>query len=248
MQIFSIQLPESEHIWQLLLDAPLTGYAYHFFEQTAKIAKKQLRKYLWRRNTYFYIAGPRDIWKPGLKRSTSPWLVNRTYSTFPRSFQPTRTRLFNGVFWDIPPDAPRSRFARYNGPTFQSLASSNPQRPELSGLAVVSEMTASVFALWRGLKAVYVPHPVYADRKQTLKEINWIKSKGGPEKMDGYLLKGPWKQGHYGTKLTLGNNLVLLGSGVARTVKTKPGLLGQFGLAAGGLLATYYDQKNFTEF
>lgn len=53
------------------------------------------------------------------------------------------------------------------------------------GIGLASEMTAPSFALWHGLKAVQVPHPIYSDGKWTPKELNRIVNKGSPEKMNG---------------------------------------------------------------
>jgi hypothetical protein len=46
-------------------------------------------------------------------------------------------------------------------------------------------MTAPSFALWHGLKAVHVPHPIYSDGKWTPKELNRIVNKGSPERLNG---------------------------------------------------------------
>ncbi|KAL2862634.1 TMEM14 family protein [Aspergillus lucknowensis] len=61
----------------------------------------------------------------------------------------------------------------------------------------------------------------------------------------GYLIK---ENKDYGTELALGNSLVLLGSGVARSVKTKGRARVPLALAATGLLASYYYQKKVREF
>lgn len=52
----------------------------------------------------------------------------------------------------------------------------------------------------------------------------------------------------YGAELALGNSLLLLGSGVARSIKTKAKAPVPLGLAAAGLLASFYYQKKVREF
>ncbi|BCS21846.1 TMEM14 family protein [Aspergillus puulaauensis] len=61
----------------------------------------------------------------------------------------------------------------------------------------------------------------------------------------GYLLK---QNKDYGAELALGNSLLLLGSGVARSIKTKAKAPVPLGLAAAGLLASFYYQKKVREF
>ncbi|KAL3472548.1 transmembrane proteins 14C-domain-containing protein [Aspergillus californicus] len=63
--------------------------------------------------------------------------------------------------------------------------------------------------------------------------------------VSGYLLK---QNKDYGAELALGNSIVLLGSGVARTIKTKAKAPVPIGLAAAGLLAAFYYQKKVREF
>lgn len=61
----------------------------------------------------------------------------------------------------------------------------------------------------------------------------------------GYLLK---ENKDYGAELALGNSIALLGAGVSRSMKTKGRAPVPLGLAAAGLLATFYYQKKFREF
>lgn len=44
------------------MDARYTGHIYHFLEQATQFAKKQPRKYLWERNSYFYTPGAHGTW------------------------------------------------------------------------------------------------------------------------------------------------------------------------------------------
>ncbi|KAI1341766.1 hypothetical protein F5Y15DRAFT_375217 [Xylariaceae sp. FL0016] len=62
MQIFAQLHPNFDHYWQFEMDSRNTGHAYHFLEQVARFAKKQPRKYLWERNSYFYTPGAHGSW------------------------------------------------------------------------------------------------------------------------------------------------------------------------------------------
>jgi hypothetical protein len=53
------------------------------------------------------------------------------------------------------------------------------------GLGLVSEMSAPSWALYHGLKAVHVPHPIYLDGKWTGKELAGRFNPGAPEKVNG---------------------------------------------------------------
>lgn len=53
------------------------------------------------------------------------------------------------------------------------------------GLGLASEMTGASWALYHGLKAVYVPHPIYADGQWTPKELARIYNPGPPENING---------------------------------------------------------------
>ncbi|KAI1396428.1 transmembrane proteins 14C-domain-containing protein [Hypoxylon fuscum] len=68
---------------------------------------------------------------------------------------------------------------------------------------------------------------------------------GASYAFSGYLIKG---NKDYGTELALGNSIFLLGSAIPRVIKTKARAPVPLGLAAAGLLATYYYQKKVREF
>ncbi|KAJ5892600.1 hypothetical protein N7504_009291 [Penicillium tannophilum] len=53
------------------------------------------------------------------------------------------------------------------------------------GLGLASEMTGASWALFHGLKAVYVPHPIYADGQWTPEELARIYNRGPPENING---------------------------------------------------------------
>ncbi|RDW76289.1 DUF3405 domain-containing protein [Aspergillus mulundensis] len=95
------------------------------------------------------------------------------------------TWVFNNVLFDLPPDTPRRVSPVTMGRYSRLLLGAIHEAQSTAGLAVVSEMTAPSFALWHGLKAVHVPHPIYADGKWMPKEIDRIVNKGSAEKMNG---------------------------------------------------------------
>jgi Protein of unknown function (DUF3405) len=55
--------PEFEFFWQFEMDARYTGHTYHLLERAAQFAKKQPRKYLWERNTQFYMPAVHGEWQ-----------------------------------------------------------------------------------------------------------------------------------------------------------------------------------------
>jgi hypothetical protein len=65
------------------------------------------------------------------------------------------------------------------------LLDSIHQAQTQQGLGLVSEMTAPSWALYHGLKAVRVPHPIYLDGKWGGKELATVFNPGEPEKISG---------------------------------------------------------------
>jgi hypothetical protein len=53
------------------------------------------------------------------------------------------------------------------------------------GLGLVSEMTGASWAFHHGLKAVHIPHPIYADGEWTPEELARIYNPGEPENING---------------------------------------------------------------
>ncbi|KAJ6007332.1 hypothetical protein N7540_011308 [Penicillium herquei] len=62
VQIFGQTLSHFDYYWQLEMDSRFTGHAYEFLERAGQFAKAQPRKYLWERNSYFYIPGSHGTW------------------------------------------------------------------------------------------------------------------------------------------------------------------------------------------
>lgn len=64
------------------------------------------------------------------------------------------------------------------------------------GLAVASEMTGPTWSLHHGLKAVAVPHPIYADGEWTPEELNRIYNPGPPENNNSGSETSIWNWNH----------------------------------------------------
>lgn len=63
VQIFSKLHPQYDYIWQFEMDSRYTGHHYHLLQQATAFAKKQPRKNLWERNSYFYIPSIHETWE-----------------------------------------------------------------------------------------------------------------------------------------------------------------------------------------
>ena len=63
LQWFSRLHPEFEYVWNWEMDARLIGQHYHFTESVASFAKNQPRKYLWERNSRYYIPAFHGNWE-----------------------------------------------------------------------------------------------------------------------------------------------------------------------------------------
>ncbi|KAJ5201439.1 uncharacterized protein N7498_006102 [Penicillium cinerascens] len=235
VQIFSQIFQEFDYYWQLEMDSRFTGHVYHFLEQAAKFAKAQPRKYLWERNSYFFIPGAHgtwqqftrmveasmkgrgSIWGPidlsgfipvGSTADNGPpiiavgpkppvaspeddnykWGVDEEGDliTFLPTFDPVRTRwVFSDVIGNLRGDIPRQASPVAMGRISKNLAQQMHNAQSQLGIILASEMTAPTLALWHGLKAVYVPQPVYVDGKWTSKELGRILNPGAPEKING---------------------------------------------------------------
>ncbi|KAL4736271.1 hypothetical protein BDV11DRAFT_194318 [Aspergillus similis] len=106
--------------------------------------------------------------------------------TFLPFFDPTETNwVFSDVLWHFPAGTPRRASPVTMGRYSKLLLKAIHDAQTTVGVAIVSEMTAPTFALWHGLKAVHVPHPVYVDGKWASKELDRIVNKGDPERING---------------------------------------------------------------
>jgi hypothetical protein len=63
MQYFAFQHPEFDFFWNWEMDIRYTGHWYHLFDSVGQWAKKQPRKYLWERNSRFYVPSEHGTWE-----------------------------------------------------------------------------------------------------------------------------------------------------------------------------------------
>ncbi|KAJ5602245.1 hypothetical protein N7510_011779 [Penicillium lagena] len=63
VQLFSRLHPQYEYLWQFEMDARYTGHLYSLVTKAADFARRQPRKHLWERNSYFYIPAIHGTWK-----------------------------------------------------------------------------------------------------------------------------------------------------------------------------------------
>ncbi|KGO69697.1 Protein of unknown function DUF3405 [Penicillium italicum] len=106
--------------------------------------------------------------------------------TFIPIFDPTNTQwLFRNMLWGLPEDVPRRTSPVAMGRVSRKLLHQMHIIQIQRGLGLVSEMTPPSLALWHGLKAVHVPHPLYLDGKWTPKEIGRIMNPGEADKING---------------------------------------------------------------
>ncbi|KAL1967124.1 hypothetical protein VTN77DRAFT_3415 [Rasamsonia byssochlamydoides] len=68
LQIFAHLHPEFDFFWQFEMDARYTGHLYHLLEQAASFARMQPRKFLWERNSYFYMSRVHGTWDEFVQR------------------------------------------------------------------------------------------------------------------------------------------------------------------------------------
>ncbi|KAJ5779847.1 hypothetical protein N7457_007567 [Penicillium paradoxum] len=67
-QIFSRLHPQYDYVWQFEMDARYTGHMYDLLHKATEFAKQQPRKYLWERNSHFYIPAIHGRWEEFVKK------------------------------------------------------------------------------------------------------------------------------------------------------------------------------------
>ncbi|KAJ5579589.1 uncharacterized protein N7459_005574 [Penicillium hispanicum] len=107
--------------------------------------------------------------------------------TFLPVFDPADTDwTYPDMMWNLDPaNTPRRASVITMSRLSRRLLHEVHEAQSKKGWGIVSEMTASTFALWHGLKVVHVPHPVYIDGQWTPKELARIMNPGTPEKING---------------------------------------------------------------
>ncbi|KAJ5161152.1 hypothetical protein N7492_006544, partial [Penicillium capsulatum] len=150
------------------------------------------------------MVGKESVWGPVFKEGVTPigptppvsspdqddheWGVGEDadFITFLPIFDPAQTIWVAAeMLWNLPPETPRRTavitMSRLSRPLLDSMHDAQVQ----NGWGLASEMTAATFALWHGLKAVHVPHPIYVDGHWTSKELARLMNPGPPERING---------------------------------------------------------------
>ncbi|KAJ5458104.1 hypothetical protein N7475_009492 [Penicillium sp. IBT 31633x] len=203
--IFAQSFQDFGYYWQLEMDSKFTGHIYHFLEKSAEFAKQQARKYLWERNANFYIPGTHGTWRHFMRRIDAsmkgqesvwgPSVIPQMTPIGPKP--PVKSPEVDKDEWGVGEEADLITFLPMFDPRWHEMAilamgrvskKLVNQMHEIQiqrSIGLASEMTAPTVALWHGLKAVYVPHPIYIDGKWTPKELGRILNRGSAEKMNG---------------------------------------------------------------
>ncbi|KAH7326290.1 hypothetical protein B0I35DRAFT_405552 [Stachybotrys elegans] len=86
LQVFALNHPEYEHIWNWEMDMRYVGSYYELFDRVAKWAEKQPRTLLWERNERYYIPSYHGSWE----NFTSVVQENSNHSGRPEIFGPLK--------------------------------------------------------------------------------------------------------------------------------------------------------------
>ena len=243
MQYFAFQHPEFDYFWNWEMDIRYTGQWYHLFDSIRQWAKRQPRKFLWERNSRFYVpaehgtwehfselvrfqtekgtnsannvwsglhaagvkvpgvdkprAGDRPIWGP--ERPLDDDVAMKTDPQPPTSFEKDKFEwgvgeeadliTFNPLFdpdgttWLLAEDTTGYNKSRGQPPRRTAIITASRlsrrllltmhKETALNQHTMFSEMWPATCALHHGLKAVYVPHSEYIDRKWP---VNYLES------------------------------------------------------------------------
>lgn len=201
---------------------------YDLVHSATEFAKRQPRKYLWERNSHFYIPdvhgsweeftrkvdremhGHDSIWGPhpaeGINiegnASVPPvahpedepgtWGVGEEADliTWLPHFNPVNTNWpFRDRVFNFPQDQETPRWAAVVAMSRISsklLGLLHKDKAQL-GVGLASEMAPISWALYYGLKAVQIPHPIYHDSKWDPVELNRRANPGEPGKVNAGL-------------------------------------------------------------
>ncbi|CAI7645299.1 unnamed protein product [Penicillium glandicola] len=110
------------------------------------------------------------------------------FITFLPTFNPRNTQwTFPDKIWNFrySEDTPRRAAVITMGRYSKRLLDLIHQAQATKGLGLASEMTGASWALFHGLKAVHVPHPIYADGQWTSRELARIYNPGPAENVNG---------------------------------------------------------------
>lgn len=209
LQWFMLQHPEYEYLWNWEMDLRYVGHWYELFDSVSRWAKKQPRNHLWARNARYYISNLFENWEsftedtkqrtptditddPKFKPNPTPGEESHNedgeqeadFITLNPIFNPAQTlwnRREDVTGYDTNLPIPERRAAivaasRFSRRLLLAMHHENSQNRHSMG----SEMFPPSMALHHGLKAVYVPHPVYLERDWNSTYATSIFN-GGPE-------------------------------------------------------------------
>lgn len=205
LQWFMIQHPEYEYFWNWEMDIRYIGHWYELFDRARTWAKTQPRRHAWTRSARYYISALYDDWKtfshdseqraiddpidhpefapnptPGHERDKEE---EADFITFNPIFNPQNTnwnRREDVTGYDTNQPIPERRSAIVAASRFsRRLLLAMHYENYHNRHSMASEMFPPTMALHHGLKAVYVPHPVYLERDWTAQNASEIFN-GGP--------------------------------------------------------------------
>lgn len=214
LQWFMLQHPEYEYVWNWEMDIRYIGHWYELFESVSKWAKRQPRNHLWARNARYYVSGLFDNWEAFAQnteqRSPKDIIDDPKFMTNPSPdhgfdeehdeeadfitlnpiFNPDRTlwnRREDVTGYDTNAPIPERRAAIIAASRFSRRLLLAMHHETLQNRhSMASEMFPPSMALHHGLKAVYVPHPIYLEHDWNATYASSIFN-GGPEGgTDGY--------------------------------------------------------------
>jgi len=197
------------------MDVRYTGYHLHLLEQLATWAKSQTRNYLWDRNARFYIPavhGSYDDFAEDerLLSENEPWgplpIANFNTSSPPDEdwgvgeeadlitlfpiFDPAGTvwPYRNHILNHNSSEAAKPRRVSIN--TFTRLSRRlllAMHADNIDGRSMFSEMWPATAAVQHGLKAVYVPHPVFLEQRWPTHKLESVFNAGPTGHVGGSL-------------------------------------------------------------
>lgn len=215
LQLFATRHPEFDFYWNWEMDVRYTGYHLHLLEQLATWAKSQTRNYLWDRNARFYIPavhGSYDDFAEDerLLSENEPWgplpIANFNTSSPPDEdwgvgeeadlitlfpiFDPARTvwPYRNHILNHNSSEAAKPRRVSIN--TFTRLSRRlllAMHADNIDGRSMFSEMWPATAAVQHGLKAVYVPHPVFLEQRWPTHKLESVFNAGPTGHVGGSL-------------------------------------------------------------
>ncbi|XHG06076.1 hypothetical protein AWENTII_009285 [Aspergillus wentii] len=208
MQIFAQMYPEFDYYWQFEFDARVVGHipasssgsatptftppgAHGTYEDFSEMVSKSMvgKDGVWGAVPVHGInpVGPKPpVASP--QNDNYEWGVGEEADliTFLPIFDPRKTTwTFPNMLWNLAIETPRRSSVITQWRMSKQLLDVMHEAQMEQGLGFVSEMAGPSFALLHGLKAVHVPHPIYADGKWTPKEIAKIYNPGTPENING---------------------------------------------------------------